>query len=85
MTLNQDRLTIHVGDTVTFDGFTQDSDNAQLTGKVKGTVRADELTLLVVVNEFTMCTVAARCVNRVNNLFINLNNMKDNLRIDAAL
>ena len=83
MNLNHNNLTIHVGDEVTFYAFLKEFNDVKFTGIVKGTIKCEELTLLIDVDDFTTCTVPASEIIRVNNLFINLNNFNKSLSIGA--
>jgi len=83
MTLTGNNLTINVGDEVSFRTATNDGDNVYLTGKVKGSVKGDQLTLLVFVNEFLIVTIDAKSVSKVNNVFIS--QIQDNLNLTIGI
>ena len=85
MKLHNTNLVIHIGDKVGFFTGTKDNESAYMTGIVKGVISDDELTVRVEVNEFLMCTIAVANISRINNLFISLNNFRDNLKISIGV
>jgi len=85
MQLHNTNLVIHIGDKVGFFTSTNEGDNVHITGIVTDIASDDILTLKGTVNEFLNCTIAAANVDSVNNLFISLNNFRDNLNISVGV